>query len=61
MAHAAMAGRCPRFDNFLEVSINGKFRQALGDADFDTTLKWSSTFEAAARTPTATLELQQMV
>ena len=61
MAHAAMAGRCPRFDHFLAVSIDGKFRQALRVADFDTTLKWASTFEAAARTPASTLELQQMV
>ena len=61
MAHAAMAGRCQRFDNFLEVSIDRKFKQALKDANFDTTLKWGSTFESAARTPAATLELKEMV
>ena len=55
MAHAAMAGRCPRFDNFLEFSIGRKFKQAPKDANFDTTLKWGSTFESAARTPAATL------
>ena len=61
MAHAAMAGRCPGFDHFSEHGFDTKFKKVLKDENFDTTLRWASTFESAARTPAATLELQEMV
>ena len=44
MAHAAMAGRCPGIDDFFEHGFDKKFKKVLKDENFDTTLRWASTF-----------------
>ena len=61
MAHAAMAGRCPQFDHFLNVVLDEKLKQLLRTADFADALQWSSTFESVANSDEARLELGEML
>ena len=44
MAHAAVAGRCPQFEHFVNEVIDDKLRKLLRDVDFADALQWTSTF-----------------